>query len=45
MCVIDRQCNISIHRNMSIHWYVGCLHEIKNQIFKQTAKDRLDAYL
>ena len=27
--------NISIHRSMSIHRYIGCLLEIENQIFKK----------
>ena len=32
---IDIQSNISIHCNISIHWYIGCLYEIEIQIFKQ----------
>jgi len=31
---LDRQRNIFIYRNIPIHWYIGCLHEIEIQIFK-----------
>jgi len=34
---LDRQRNIIhtfVHRNISIHQYLGCLHEIEIQIFK-----------
>ena len=31
----DRQRNIFIHRNISIHRYLGCLHEIETRIFKK----------
>ena len=34
---IDRQRNMSIQRNISIHRYIGCLHEIKIKIKKNTA--------
>ena len=30
-----RQCNISIHRNSSIHRYIGCLREIEIQMFQK----------
>ena len=32
---LDRQLIISIQRNISIHWYLGCLHETEIQIFKK----------
>ena len=35
---IDIQSNISIHCNISIHWYIGCLYEIEIQIFKKKAQ-------
>ena len=31
---IDRQRNISIHPNISIHRYLGCLYGIENQVLK-----------
>ena len=30
----DRQRNISVHHNIFIHMYLGCLHEIEIQIFQ-----------
>ena len=33
---LDRQRIISIQRNISIHWYLGCLHETEIRIFQNT---------
>jgi len=30
---LDRQRTIFIHRNISTHRYIGCIHEIEIQIF------------
>ena len=30
---LDRQCNIYVHRNMSIHRSIGCFHEIEIQTY------------
>ena len=32
---LDRQRNIYLHHNSSIHRYIGCLHEIEIQFFKK----------
>mgnify|MGYP000215226485 CR=1 FL=1 len=40
---LDKKRNISIHHNISIHWYIGCLHEIEIQIFKKNIQMKSNA--
>ena len=37
----DRQRNISVHHNIFIHMYLGCLHEIEIQFSKNTVDTKV----